>query len=145
MEIRPTILDSVLDHLRDAYPNEGCGFLVGSLRDDGRVVVREARPIANQREEDHAARNRYLISPAHYLAAEREADARDLAIVGAFHSHPDAPARPSDYDREHAWPSWRYLIVSVVDGTPREYRAWELRSDREAFVEHEIAITEENQ
>ena len=68
-------------------------------------------------------------------AAEREAEERGLELVGIYHSHPDAPAVPSEYDREHAWPNSAYVIVSVEDGRAGGLRAWLLTEDRSRFDE----------
>jgi proteasome lid subunit RPN8/RPN11 len=74
-------------------------------------------------------------------AAERAAAAAGLEIIGFFHSHPDHPARPSAFDREHAWPWYAYLIVSVEDGRAVDWRVWELQEDRSAFVERPLEVT----
>ncbi|HXU46531.1 MAG TPA: Mov34/MPN/PAD-1 family protein, partial [Thermoanaerobaculia bacterium] len=70
--------------------------------------------------------------------AEKSARAESLSVVGYFHSHPDHPARPSDFDREHAWPGLSYLIVSVRAGKAVEARSWRLSDDRERFDEESI-------
>ena len=33
-------------------------------------------------------------------------------LLGFYHSHPDHPARPSQYDLDHAWPTFAYVIVA---------------------------------
>ncbi len=91
----------------------------------------EAVALTNVREADR--HRRYLIAPDDVLALERRAAAADLEVVGYFHSHPDAPARPSAFDREHAWPWYVYLIVSIAEGRATEARAWRLSPDREGF------------
>ena len=65
---------------------------------------------------EDSPRNRYLISPRDLLEAEKAARALGLDIVGVYHSHPDHPARPSEFDREHAFPWYSYIIVSVRGG-----------------------------
>lgn len=121
---------AIRDHLVRAYPEEGCGVLLGRDRDGEREVVR-VRALDNLR--DDSRRNRYLIAPEQFLEAEREARAAGLDVVGFFHSHPDHPARPSGFDLEHAWPYYSYLIVSVVGGKVADSRSWRLREDRSAF------------
>ena len=66
-------------------------------------------------------RNRFLIDPLEQLRVEKDARARGLDVLGYYHSHPDHPARPSNYDREHAWPWYSYVIVSVQRGEPRGF------------------------
>jgi proteasome lid subunit RPN8/RPN11 len=142
------VLEEIRQHLVSAYPNEGCGFLVG--REAGRgaqqepVAVTHQLPVTNRRDQERAARTRYLISPEDFMVAEREASARGLQVVGTYHSHPDVAALPSTYDREQAWPWYRYLIVSVGRGRVREERLWQLADDRSAFVERTMHIQEES-
>ncbi len=117
-------------HLERAYPEEGCGVLLGRERDGARRVER-VLGFENRREDSR--RNRYLSAPEQLLAAEREARAEGLEVLGFFHSHPDQPARPSAFDLEHAWPYYSYLIVSVAGGRAVESRCWRLAGDRARF------------
>lgn len=130
LRLDPAGLEQVHAHLARAYPEEGCGVLVG--RDEGaRRVVERVVVFGNQREDSR--RNRYLISPEQLLQVEREARLEGLDVVGFFHSHPDHPAFPSAFDLEHAWPYYSYLIVSVAEGRAGEARAWRLAPDRSRF------------
>jgi proteasome lid subunit RPN8/RPN11 len=142
MQIDRAVLAGIQRHLAAAYPAEGCGFLLGVRGAGGGVVVARQLPVPNRREADGGARSRYLIGPDELRAAEREAAAAGWLVVGTYHSHPDAPARPSPYDAEHAWPWYRYLIVSVAGGVPREERVFELRDDRGGFVERALCVTD---
>ncbi len=142
MQIARSVLAAIRQHLQTAYPIEGCGFLVGERRPDGEVVVSQHRPVKNRRRTGRTARTRYFISPDDFRSAEHEATASGLQIVGVYHSHPDVAARPSSYDQEHAWPWYRYLIVSVLGGAVRDERVWELTDNRGAFVEHVLQIQE---
>ena len=87
--------------------------------------------LAAENERVDSRHNRYVISPQSLLAAQREARASGLDIVGYYHSHPDHPARPSEFDREHAWPGTSYVIVSVSEGKAVDCRSWRLRDDRD--------------
>ena len=69
-----------------------------------------------------------------------EAERRGLDLVGVFHSHPDHPDLPSEYDREWAQPNFSYLITSVEKGTVLESRSWRLIEDRSAFVEEALFV-----
>ena len=120
-----------------AYPEEGCGVLVGRDASDARWIER-AITLGNAREDSRV--NRYLISPEQLLAADRDARAQGLDVVGFFHSHPDHPARPSAYDLEHAWPYYSYVIVSVQGGSVVDTTAWRLREDRSQFDAEPIEI-----
>jgi proteasome lid subunit RPN8/RPN11 len=118
------------EHLRGAYPEEGCGVLLG--REMGEVrVVEQVLPFENQRSDSRE--NRYLIAPEQFLLADREARARGLEVLGFFHSHPDHPARPSAFDLEHAWPYYSYVIVSVEGGRVTEAQSFRLAEDRSRF------------
>ena len=112
--------------------------MIGRFAEDGRKVVAEVYPISNAREEE-AKRNRFLIRPEELMRGERYARERKLDVVGFYHSHPDHPAAPSQYDLEHAWPTYSYIIVSVSAGRAGDLRSWEMEADRSRFSEEEIS------
>jgi len=121
----------IRDHGARDYPNECCGAMLGT---DGDAAWREVRalfPLINRR--DDSPRNRFSITPEDFRAAERAAADRGLDLLGWYHSHPDHPARPSDFDREHAWPWYSYVIVSVEGGVPKDLTSWQLEQDRTQF------------
>ncbi len=120
---------TILAHARDTYPHECCGALYGG--DEG--VVAEALPLPNTTEE--GPRRRFLVRPKDYSAAEAHASKVGRALVGFYHSHPDHPARPSQHDLDHAWPTFVYLITSIVQGEAGATTAWRLREDRSQFDE----------
>ncbi|MFZ5512790.1 MAG: Mov34/MPN/PAD-1 family protein [Pseudomonadota bacterium] len=118
---------------RESYPEEGCGLLLGRRDGGARVLrVRRGRNINTGR-----ARDRYELDPLDYLAAENEAAAAGLELVGVWHTHPDHPARPSETDREYAWPGWSYLILAVGPTGVTEARSWTLDRERR-FREEEV-------
>jgi proteasome lid subunit RPN8/RPN11 len=119
------------------YPEECCGFLFGHETADRRVI-REARPVTNVQTENR--RRRFLITPEEFRAAERHAQATGRELLGFYHSHPDHPAIPSDFDREHALPYYSYVIVSVQKGRAAETRSWQLDDDRDGYHEETIEI-----
>jgi len=131
-------------HAAKDYPHECCGFLVGTSDGDSVTLARTV-PAANTR--DDSPRNRFEIDPGEMVKTDRAARADGLGVVGFYHSHPDAPAVPSEFDREHAWPGYCYVIVSVRGGEPVEMRNWRLREDRSGFdedkIEDEIKISKE--
>ncbi len=87
-------------------------------------------------------RNRFLIDPRDQIRVEKDARARSLDVVGYYHSHPDHPARPSNYDREHAWPWYSYVIISVDRGEPKDVNSWVLRDDRSQFDREDVELVE---
>ena len=135
LSISHELLARIHKNGEEAYPEEGAGFLIGR---DGKVE--QIFPLPNARE-DTARHNRYLITPEDYLKAELTADKLGLSLIGVFHSHPDHPNRPSDFDRDWAQPFFSYIITSVNEGKAIESRSWRLLEDRSKFVEEEISIT----
>ncbi len=135
LELSQELLKRIHVHGEAAYPEEGAGFLLGSEGESKRVV--EILPLSNARE-DEARHNRYLIAPEDYLNAEVTADKLGLSLIGVFHSHPDHPNRPSEFDREWAQPFFSYVITSVQSGRAVESRSWRLVEDRSQFVEEKI-------
>jgi proteasome lid subunit RPN8/RPN11 len=134
--VGPGALALIREHVEAFYPEEAPGGLLGIVHDETTIEVVEAVPADNSREEER--RRRYLIGPDDVLALERRASDTGLQVVGYYHSHPDAPPAPSDFDRQHAWPWYIYLIVSVVEGRTADARAWRLSDDRNAFDGIEI-------
>ncbi|HEX7181219.1 MAG TPA: M67 family metallopeptidase [Thermoanaerobaculia bacterium] len=133
--ISPRHLQTIGRHASASYPDECCGFLIGRASEDTTVVER-VLSVGNERQDSR--HNRYLINPETVLAAHKEARALGLDVVGYYHSHPDHPAVPSEFDREHAWPWVSYLIVSVQAGKVVAARSWRLAEDRESFDEEVI-------
>ena len=74
------------------------------------------------------------------MRLEDEADEKGLTLVGYYHSHPDAPAIPSEYDRDHALPNFVYVITSVRDGDAVDMRVWQLKADRSSFDGAELVV-----
>lgn len=132
------ILDQIHKNGEAVYPEEGAGLLLGK-ESDGKRVVEGILQFANARE-DQARHNRYLITAQDIIAGEKEAESQGLDVVGVFHSHPDHPNQPSDFDREWAMPWYSYVITSVADGKAAGSRSWRLQDDRKAFQEEEIII-----
>ena len=119
-----------------AYPNECCGILVGRDVDGRRLVERlvEGRNVFEADEQYH----RFSIDPRQQMKAEREAEAEGKVVLGFYHSHPDHPARPSEYDREHAWPFYSYVIVAVAKGKAADMTSWVLDDASNQFLAQAI-------
>lgn len=129
----PLALDEqIRQHGEADYPHECCGLLLGDFAADGAKMVWEVYPISNAREEA-AKRNRFLITPEELMRGEKYAREHQADIVGFYHSHPDCPAVPSQFDLDHAWPVYSYVIVSIRQGRSAEIRSWELEADRSHF------------
>jgi proteasome lid subunit RPN8/RPN11 len=137
-----TIADEQLNEIREHgvrdHPYECCGLLLGGFAAEGKVV-KETYPISNAREES-AKRNRFLITPEELMRGERYARDRSLEVIGFYHSHPDCPAVPSQYDLEHAWPTYSYIIVSTTADEAKDLFSWEQEPDRSRFNQEEIIL-----
>ena len=121
-------------HAERVYPEECCGLLVGTVDGDRKIIL-EVREAENSWGTDNweefseisgSKRNRFSISPQVLLQVQKETRDRDLAIVGIYHSHPDYPAVPSEFDRAIAWATYSYLIISVRQGKGTDLRSWQL-------------------
>jgi proteasome lid subunit RPN8/RPN11 len=86
---------------------------------------------------------RYLITAADMLGGEKEAERLGQSIIGIFHSHPDHPNLPSEFDREWAIPWYSYLITRVDNGQAVESKSWRLIDDRSGFSPEDIIISPE--
>jgi proteasome lid subunit RPN8/RPN11 len=144
------LAEKICAHGAETYPHECCGALLG--RDSNAVLagdigegsptaareILELFPLVNRR--DDSPRNRFSVTAQDVLEAEKAARDQGLDVVGWYHSHPDHPARPSEYDRDHAWPWYSYLIVSVQNGAPQDMTSWRLNDDRAEFSPEGIEI-----
>ena len=134
------IYAQIAAHLDEAFPKEGAGLLLGDVnglqRNASRILT---FPNRFSPDEQH---NRYLLTAGDMLIGEDVAEKHSIEVIGVFHSHPNHPARPSEYDREHALPWYSYLIVSVRTKGAGEARSWILSDDRTHFNEQMIRIEE---
>ena len=138
----PRIVHPIREHGQQSFPNECCGLLLGKMEAGIKILI-ETMPIANSRESE-AQRNRYLISSDERFRAERYARARGIGVIGCYHSHPNAPARPSGYDRDHApFPVESFIIVAVRDGASEALTSWVLADDRSEFHPEDIVEIDE--
>lgn len=134
------VLDAIRAHGEAAYPEEGCGFLLGTVR-DGTNRVHAIRRVTNRETADRT--RRYAITPDDYRGAQQAAAEQNLDVVGFYHSHPDHPPRPSETDlAEATFPGYTYAIVSVHNGSAADLTAWALAPDRSRFEEEAIRLEE---
>jgi len=147
--------ESIRRHGVKDYPSECCGVLLGKAVGDAKEVT-EVVPLTNLRHDPARAqellplddqnketdKNRFLIDPLDQLRVEKGARERGLDVLGYYHSHPDHPARPSVYDRDHAWPWYSYVIIAVEKGVPKDLTSWVLAEDRSAFGPEPVEVAE---
>ena len=137
VQLSERVLDLIRRHAAAAYPYECCGALIGAAGDSDLVDIVDAMALDNVTEE--GPRRRFRVSSTDYRQSETRARELGAELVGFYHSHPDHPARPSQYDLDHAWPNFSYVIIAVAQGTPGDLRSWRLRPDRSQFDEETIA------
>jgi proteasome lid subunit RPN8/RPN11 len=125
------VASAIRRHGQETFPHECCGALIGAA---DRITA--AVPLPNTTEE--GPRRRFLVRPSDYRMAEQRATDIGGELLGFYHSHPDHPARPSQFDLDHAWPNFAYVIVSVMSGTARDMTVWFLKDDRSSFDEGEL-------
>jgi proteasome lid subunit RPN8/RPN11 len=126
-----------------AYPNECCGILYGRDVNEGGVIrriVERIEPVVNEFEAGEQY-HRFLITPQTLMKAEKTAGAEGRVVLGFYHSHPDHPARPSQYDLDHAWPFYSYVIVSILQREVDALTCWVLDEATEQFKRQEIVGT----
>jgi proteasome lid subunit RPN8/RPN11 len=137
LTITPEVDAAIRLHGQETYPHECCGALVGR---DGAVTAVVALPNTT----DEGPRRRFMVRPSDYQLAERRASELGGELLGFYHSHPDHPARPSQYDLDHAWPNFAYVIVAVAAGRAGDMTVWWLKDDRSNFEEGELQHGDEN-
>lgn len=153
LRLTPSHLETIHQHGARDYPSECCGILLGHSNQTHKEVT-EVVPLKNLRHDPEKAqellplessaaesdRNRFLIDPRDQIRVEKDARRRGLEVLGYYHSHPDHPARPSNYDRDHAWPWYSYVIISVERGKPGELNSWVLADDRSGFDSEHLQV-----
>ena len=139
LRLNDELAQRIRSHGEAIYPHECCGALLG--RGDGalREIV-DLLPLENRHGD--SPRNRFTILPDDFRLAEKIARERSLDLVGWYHSHPDHPALPSEFDRAHAWPWYSYVIVSVAQGRAGQITAWRLDDNRTRFTPDRLEIAE---
>jgi proteasome lid subunit RPN8/RPN11 len=120
-----------------AYPYEGCGVLLGRPGSDAATVteVVQGHNLVTDRRHD-----RYELDPKDIIASERKARERGEDVIGFYHTHPDHPARPSQFDTARAWPGYHYVVIAVEQGRQTSATAWRLVPSQPAsqFQETEL-------
>lgn len=130
------LAERIRAHGAETYPHECCGALLGRDAEASREIL-DLLPLPNQH--GSSPRTRFVITTGDFRRAEAAATERDLELVGWYHSHPDHPAIPSEFDRGHAWPWYSYVIVAVEKGRPGTVASWRLADDRMRFAPEAIS------
>ncbi len=137
MRILSNVLEGIKVHAEEAYPEECCGLLIGTPDEK---LVSEAMRMKNSH--SGARNSRYSIDPLEILRADQAAARRSLAVIGIYHSHPDYAARLSEFDLEHSFPWYSYLVLSVPRGKVGVIKAWVTDAGGGRPAEEVMEITE---
>ncbi len=139
IKVLEEIFNNILEHSKESYPNECCGALLGTVdySNDTKNVV-DVKPLTNINKE--RAADRYEIDPAELLSVEKKAGTNGLDVVGFYHSHPDHPSRPSQFDRDRGWPDYSYIIVAVEGGKKTQAQSWHFDRPDDPFKEETLEI-----
>ncbi|MGH9149730.1 MAG: Mov34/MPN/PAD-1 family protein [Acidimicrobiales bacterium] len=126
LALTPAVYHQVVAHCLDGLPEEACGLLAGTAGGpaggagdtgdaQGTATATTCYPARNE----EASASLYRLHGLDHLRAERDAEARGIAILGVFHSHTHTDAWPSPTDVARAPdPTWRYVIVSLRHPEP---------------------------
>ena len=128
-------IETIKGFVKNAYPDECCGLLVGKVTGEEKEVV-EVHALTNLNTE--RSKDRYEVDPAEYMKVDRDVAARKLDIVGIYHSHPDHPSKPSEFDAGRAWEGYSYLIIAIANGKEFEMKSWIFHDSTKTFEEEEI-------
>ena len=136
IKLRSEHLLEIENHGKETYPRECCGLLLGRISNDEKIVIQILR--AKNEREQQQQHNRFLISPRTMFDSQKIARANKMDVLGFYHSHPDVEACPSQFDLDHAWPFYAYVILSVKKGKTKKMTCWKLSKDRSIFDFEEI-------
>ena len=162
LKITQQQVEVIRRHGAKDYPSECCGILLGHASGDDleqlviwaedgpdRVALDVATggghtalalalwPLRRYVPERVAVGNLYL-EIARAAAVPVRATAAPPASVQSTAAH----ARPSNYDRDHAWPWYSYVIIVVERGEPKELNSWVLGDDRSKFEAERVELQE---
>lgn len=134
------VMEQIRQHAEEAYPHECCGLFVGVIDPDGtRRVIRAERARNTNTERAH---DRFELDPDDFLRIDQAARADGYEVIGCYHSHPDHPAEPSQYDAERAFPAFSYLIVSVQNGKSTDAYSWQFNEALGQFGQELVEYSE---
>ncbi|WP_204106104.1 MULTISPECIES: M67 family metallopeptidase [Spirulina sp. CCY15215] len=150
IQIKSEQFQSLFRHAEKTYPEECCGIILGEIEGDRKVILdliptqnawneedsKYLQEIANIADRSGEKARNFSIAPEDLLKAQKEARDRHIIVLGFYHSHPDAAAIPSEFDRAIAWSDYSYLIIAVSQGKANDVQSWTL--DRQQQFQSEI-------
>ena len=135
------LIDQIHSHAVSTFPEECCGLMLGTFEQDSKIKRVDQLKRTENTYAPEERYHRYTIDPKEFMKVENEASGQGKEIVGIYHSHPNAPSKPSLFDQNHAWPTLSYLVVEVREKKPISTRSWILKEDRSDFLQEIIAVT----
>lgn len=136
IKITKDVYDEITGHAKESYPEECCGVLVG--KPAAETTITKAFRVDNLNKE--RSQDRYEIDPDALFKIDRKVRGEGFDILGFYHSHPDHPDTPSEFDRERGQAEYSYVIVGVQGGSETTVRSWAFEEAGEPFEEEEIKI-----
>lgn len=135
IEIEKEPWEQMVAHARATYPNECCGAMLGNL-DGGRKLVSATMPLENASQANR--RIRYELRPEDLLRADREARARNMDLIGIYHSHPDCGAYFSETDLKNSCPWYSFVVLSIQQGEFDHANSWLPNPEQTAAEKEEL-------
>ncbi len=132
-KIHKKAFENMISHAEEGYPHEVCGVMIG--KDETVEYCIRCNNLNTER-----AHDRYELDPKSYKEADEWARKKGLDIIGIYHSHPDHPSKPSQFDFDRAWPDWGYIIFSINNGKYSDARLWYVDEGSNQFVEQKYEI-----
>ena len=126
---------TMVDHAQSTFPDECCGVMVGSIDGDSKTVT---AAIALENAYKGKQEDRYEIRPEDLLAADKNARAKGLDLIGIFHSHPDCDAYFSKTDLENSCPWYSFVVLSIKGGTFDHANSFLPNADQTAAEKEEL-------
>ncbi|HEX5758246.1 MAG TPA: Mov34/MPN/PAD-1 family protein [Thermoanaerobaculia bacterium] len=136
--ISPRHLHAIGRHAAMTYPGECCGVLIGRPHRNGLYRIFVERILSVQTPHAGGGRGADPIAPETQAAAEAEARALNLEVVGYYVARAGETATPTELELETLRPGMSYLLTAILGGQVVETRAWRLSPDRQAFEEESV-------
>jgi proteasome lid subunit RPN8/RPN11 len=134
IRIAKKVFDEIRAHAEATYPEECCGLLIADGKNQVLESVRMRNAFAGPRHD------RYDIDPMELFKEDRAVGQRGLRIAGIYHSHPDYPATLSQFDLDHSFTWYSYIVTSVPKGRAGDTRAWSPSEDHTSAAEEGIEV-----
>jgi proteasome lid subunit RPN8/RPN11 len=127
--------ETMVAHAQSTFPDECCGVMIGKIDGDAKNV---SLAIALENAYKGKQEDRYEIRPEDLLAADKNARAKGLDLIGIFHSHPDCDAYFSKTDLENSCPWYSFVVLSIKGGKFDHANSFLPNADQSAAEKEEL-------